>query len=67
MDGMVDMTDKDISKMVADEMPFIQQRPQSQRSLLDQLLILMALANRMGLYDAADFIRDKLDINRENE
>lgn len=31
--------------------------PQDQRSLRDQLTDLITIANRHGLYDAADFIR----------
>lgn len=34
----------------------IQQQPQSQASLDDQLRELQAIANKCGLYDAADFI-----------
>lgn len=38
---------------------------QDQRSLTDQLLALYALANRNGLYDAADYVRQHMAINRE--
>lgn len=33
---------------------------QSQQSLNDQLDILRRIANRLGLYDAADFLKDAL-------
>lgn len=35
----------------------IPQQSQCQGSLEDQLLILISAANRLGLYDAADFLR----------
>ena len=35
----------------------IPKTPQSQHALCDQLSLLWAAANRLGLYDAADFIR----------
>lgn len=35
--------------------------PQSQESLVDQLRDLISLANRFGLYDAADYLRRDLD------
>jgi hypothetical protein len=35
----------------------IEQQPQFQGSLVDQLRILTIWANRLGLYDAADLIR----------
>lgn len=34
--------------------------PQSQVGLDDQLSDLLAVANRLGLYDAADFIKEAL-------
>ena len=34
-----------------------QDMPQDQRSLTDQLKALIPVANRQGLYDAADFLR----------
>jgi hypothetical protein len=34
----------------------IQKQPQDQRSVTDQLRDLRAFANRLGMYDAADFI-----------
>lgn len=34
----------------------IPQQPQSQAALEDQLHLLKVIANRFGLYDAADFI-----------
>jgi hypothetical protein len=40
------------------ELKKIQQCPQAQDSLQDQLLRLRIIANRFGLYDAADYLRD---------
>jgi hypothetical protein len=37
-------------------------RPQSQASLQDQLRQLIVIANREGLYDAADYLRDALEV-----
>ena len=37
------------------------QAPQSQASLTDQLQELRVLANKAGLYDAADWLRDHLE------
>jgi hypothetical protein len=34
---------------------------QSQESLYDQLVLLQGVANRFGLYDAADYIQRKLN------
>ncbi len=34
---------------------------QTQRATFDQLIDLMDVANRLGLYDAADFVRRHLD------
>ena len=36
------------------------QMPQDQRSLRDQLETLKVVANRLGLYDAADYLGDSL-------
>lgn len=38
----------------------IPQFRQTQRALSDQLADLMDLANHFGLYDAADYLRDKI-------
>lgn len=38
----------------------IPQQPQRQDSLDEQLLTLTAAANKLGCYDAADYIRDRL-------
>ena len=43
---------------IADLIP---QQPQVQYSLTAQLSELRFAANRLGLYDAADFIRDRLE------
>lgn len=34
---------------------------QSQESLYDQLVLLQGVANRFGLYDAADYIQGRLN------
>lgn len=39
----------------------IEQQPQVQDSLKDQLRLLKDFANRLGLYDAADFIKSQVD------
>ena len=36
-------------------------KPQSQASLLDQLKKLCVLANKEGLYDASDFVRNLVE------
>lgn len=43
----------------------IQQQPQRQDSLAAQLVDLKAAANRLGLYDAAGFISQLLDEERD--
>lgn len=40
--------------------------PQSQHALCDQMSLLWAVANRLGLYDAADFIRPHMARPEEN-
>lgn len=42
----------------------IPQQAQRQYATDDQLVVLMAAANKLGLYDAADFIRMWLERNR---
>lgn len=39
----------------------IPKQPQDQRSTYDQLLVLLGFANRLGLYDAADSIRNLIE------
>jgi len=39
----------------------IHRQPQTQAALNDQLTALREAAQRLGLYDAADFIRDVLE------
>ena len=39
----------------------IPQQPQTQGPLTDQLLALRVAANRLGLWDAADYLRRRLD------
>lgn len=41
----------------------IPDRPQRQDSVMDQLKDLAFVADRLGMYDAADFIRRHLRIN----
>ena len=45
------------------DLPVIPRRLQTQRALNDQLRDLQEIANRLGLYDAADLVQDLL-INR---
>lgn len=40
----------------ADAILAIPQQPQNQASLREQLFLLLAAANRLGLYDAADYL-----------
>lgn len=51
---MVDLT---IAEKAISE---ISQQPQAQYSLTDQLKELQIAANKLGLYDAADFIKNHL-------
>jgi hypothetical protein len=46
----------DPREILASEIEEIPQHKQAQVSLVDQLNALYAIANRYGLYDAADFI-----------
>lgn len=48
----------DYRKRIFNEIP---QLPQRQDSLHDQLADLQAVANRLGMYDAADVIRELLN------
>jgi hypothetical protein len=48
---------QNISGSALDVAKQIPQMPQTQMALNDQLEILRIAANRLGLYDAADFIR----------
>lgn len=41
--------------------------PQRQDGTRDQLRDLIVLANKAGLYDAADFVRDLLEKNQSNQ
>jgi hypothetical protein len=49
-----------ISKEIRDQIPSL---PQRQDSTTDQLRDLMAVANKLGMYDACDWIRDRLEKN----
>ena len=42
----------------------VQVMPSSQRSTTEQLEILQAVANRLGLYDAADWLSRQLHVGR---
>lgn len=42
-----------------------EQQPQRQDSLADQLVDVLNAANRMGCYDAADFIRRQVQEQRD--
>lgn len=42
-------------------------KPQSQASLIEQLKALIPVANREGLYDAADFLRAKVEAQEARE
>lgn len=43
------------------DLPHIPIRPQTQRSLNDQLRDLISIATKLGLYDAADYLRESVD------
>lgn len=49
------------AKMILEIIDKIQQQPQRQDSLASQLADLRVAANRLGLYDAADFIAKVLE------
>jgi hypothetical protein len=52
----------DIKPWIVKLMAETEQQPQTQEPLNDQLRKLYVLANRYGLYDAADFVRNALEI-----
>ena len=43
----------------------IEKLPQDRRPLVDQLIDLISAANRLGLYDAADFVAKQVGQNPE--
>lgn len=49
---------KQLSPMYKNELKKIDKLPQTQISTTDQLNILWAFANKLGLYDAADFLKN---------
>jgi hypothetical protein len=51
----------DIKPWIIEVVAETKQRPQTQEPLNDQLYKLCFLANRFGLYDAADFVRNVLE------
>jgi hypothetical protein len=42
-------------------------KPQSQESLLDQLKELIPIANKEGLYDAADYLSELVRVQKDKE
>jgi hypothetical protein len=54
----------DLLKPVLEAVP---QQPQTQAALSDQLRVLQAFANRLGLYDAADCVARSLPSINKNE
>ncbi len=42
---------------IKEAMKLVSQQHQSQQSLDDQLLALVGVANKLGLYDAADYLK----------
>lgn len=44
----------------------IHQRPQRQDSTIDQLMDLYHVANKFGLYDAADYVHNRVEENSLN-
>jgi hypothetical protein len=55
----VEISDPRLDSSYKSELIKINQLPQTQISLSDQLKILKPFANKLGLYDAADYISDK--------
>lgn len=53
------MNSEYIDFRLLDTLEAIPQQPQRQDSVADQLLDLAAVADRLGMYDAADFIRER--------
>ncbi len=48
--------------LTKDELKSVPQLPQTQAVLNDQLHDLAFIAQRMGFYDAADYLKDKLGL-----
>jgi hypothetical protein len=44
---------------IQDAMRDVARQPQTQASLEDQLVALIDVATKLGLYDAADFLKDR--------
>ena len=44
---------------VKEAMRSVSQQHQSQQSLNDQLQVLVGVANKLGLYDAADYLKER--------
>jgi len=45
---------------IKEAMRQVLQQHQSQQSLNDQLRVLVDVANKLGLYDAADYLKEKV-------
>lgn len=52
--------DHKLRREAAEPIKAIPQQPQVQLDLRMQLEVLHAAANRLGLYDAADYVRDRI-------
>ena len=48
--------------MTTEQLISIPKLEQTQAALNDQLFDLMVIANRLGMYDAADYLKDKLGL-----
>ena len=57
-DGLVDSAMPYLSSSLENELSKIDKLCQRQDSMVDQLRVLRPFANRLGLYDAADYIRN---------
>lgn len=51
------MNERSMPKHLQDVLEKIAQQPQRQDSTMDQLRDLLVFANRLGLYDAADYLK----------
>jgi len=56
---------KEVQNLKFDAAKALHQRPQSQASTVDQLAELIPWANRLGLYDAADFLQTLCKASKE--
>jgi hypothetical protein len=58
--------DKQMNNATEDAIRSLPQLPQRQDALDDQLIDLVKAANKLGLYDAADLIKNLLSNNSSN-